>query len=172
MRSTLITDIAELTTVDPEGRVLTDAAVVVEDERIAWIGPAADAPEADDRVSVEGRAVLPGWVDSHTHLVFDGDRSAEFEARMAGESYAAGGIGVTTSATRAASDDRLAELVRGRVADAVAGGTTYLETKTGYGLTVEEEARHARLLAGLREEGLVDEVTFLGAHLVPPGRDA
>ncbi|HAN85158.1 MAG TPA: imidazolonepropionase, partial [Micrococcus luteus] len=122
MRSTLITDIAELTTVDPEGRVLTDAAVVVEDERIAWIGPAADAPDADDRVSVEGRAVLPGWVDSHTHLVFDGDRSAEFEARMAGESYAAGGIGVTTSATRAASDDRLAELVRGRVADAVAGG--------------------------------------------------
>ena len=91
---------------------------------------------------------------------------------MAGESYAAGGIGVTTSATRAASDDRLAELVRGRVADAVAGGTTYLETKTGYGLTVEEEARHARLLAGLRGEGLVDEVTFLGAHLVPPGRDA
>lgn len=85
MRSTLITDIAELTTVDPEGRVLTDAAVVVEDERIAWIGAAADAPEADDRVSVEGRAVLPGWVDSHTHLVFDGDRSAEFEARMAGE---------------------------------------------------------------------------------------
>ena len=124
MRSTLITDIAELTTVDPEGRVLTDAAVVVEDERIAWIGPAADAPDADDRVSVEGRAVLPGWVDSHTHLVFDGDRSAEFEARMAGESYAAGGIGVTTSATRAASDDRLAELVRGRVADAVAGGTS------------------------------------------------
>ena len=116
--------------------------------------------------------MLPGWVDPHTHLVFDGDRSAEFEARMAGESYAAGGIGVTTSATRAASDDRLAELVRGRVADAVAGGTTYLETKTGYGLTVEEEARHARLLAGLREEGLVDEVTFLGAHLVPPGRDA
>ena len=82
MRSTLITDIAELTTVDPEGRVLTDAAVVVEDERIAWIGAAADAPDADDRVSVEGRAVLPGWVDSHTHLVFDGDRSAEFEARM------------------------------------------------------------------------------------------
>ncbi|MBE0975062.1 imidazolonepropionase, partial [Escherichia coli] len=116
----------------PEGRVLQDAAVVVEDERIAWIGAAADAPDADDRVSVGGRAVLPGWVDSHTHLVFDGDRSAEFEARMAGESYAAGGIGVTTSATRAASDDRLAELVRGRVADAVAGGTTYLETKTGY----------------------------------------
>ena len=69
MRSTLITDIAELTTVDPEGRVLKDAAVVVEDERIAWIGAAADAPEADDRVSVEGRAVLPGWVDSHLSLI-------------------------------------------------------------------------------------------------------
>ncbi|MCK6095406.1 imidazolonepropionase [Micrococcus sp. EYE_162] len=172
MRSTLITDIAELTTVDPEGRVLADAAVVVEDERIAWIGAAAEAPGADERVSVGGRAVLPGWVDSHTHLVFDGDRSAEFEARMAGESYAAGGIGVTTSATREASDERLRALVAGRVADAVAGGTTYLETKTGYGLSVEEEARHARLLSELKAEGQIDEVTFLGAHLVPKGREA
>ena len=172
MRSTLITDIAELTTVDPEGRVLRDAAVVLEGEDLTWIGAAADAPDADERVSVQGRAVLPGWVDSHTHLVFDGDRSAEFEARMAGESYAAGGIGVTMSATREASDERLATLVRGRVADAVAGGTTYLETKTGYGLSVQEEARHARLLAALRAEGVVDEVTFLGAHLTPPGRDA
>lgn len=171
MRSTLLTDIAELTTVDGEGRVLTDAAVVVEGDRIAWIGAAADAPEADERVSVEGRAVLPGWVDSHTHLVFDGDRSAEFEARMAGQSYAAGGINVTTEATRAASDERLVRLVTERVADAMAGGTTTIETKTGYGLTVEEEIRHARLLAGLRAEGLVDEVTFLGAHLVPAGAE-
>ena len=172
MRSTLITDIAELTTVDPDGRVLEDAAVVIEDRRLAWIGSAAAAPAADERVSVEGRAVLPGWVDSHTHLVFDGDRSAEFEARMAGQSYAAGGIGVTTEATRAASDERLRELVLGRVEDAVRGGTTVLETKTGYGLTVPEEARHARLLAQLRAEGHIDAVTFLGAHLVPAGRDA
>src|SRR5690625_3069427 len=111
--------------------------------------------------------MLPGWVDSHTHLVFAGDRSAEVEARMAGQSYAAGGISVTTGATRAADDAQLRDLIRTRVAEAVAGGTTFLETKTGYGLDVEEEARHARLAA---EE--VDVVTFLGAHLVPKGADA
>ncbi|MDY6055859.1 imidazolonepropionase [Micrococcus sp.] len=172
MSSELITHIGELTCVDAEARVLTDAAVVVEDGRIAWIGAAADAPAADTATDAEGRAVLPGWVDPHTHLVFDGDRSAEFEARMAGESYAAGGIGLTTEATRAASDERLRDLVLGRVADAVAGGTTTLETKTGYGLSVEEEARHARLLARLKAEGHIDAVTFLGAHLVPAGRDA
>ncbi|MEU3847973.1 imidazolonepropionase [Micrococcus terreus] len=172
MSAELITDIGELTTVDPEERVLQDAAVVIEGDRIAWIGPAAQAPAADTVTSVEGRALLPGWVDSHTHLVFAGDRSAEFEARMAGQSYAAGGINVTTEATRAASDAQLRELVTGRVQDAVRGGTTYLETKTGYGLSVEEEIRHARLLAELRTEGVVDQVTFLGAHLVPPGGDA
>lgn len=172
MSAELITDIGELTTVDPEERVLQDAAVVIEGDRIAWIGPAAQAPAADTVTSVEGRALLPGWVDSHTHLVFAGDRSAEFEARMAGQSYAAGGINVTTEATRAASDAQLRELVTGRVQDAVRGGTTYLETKTGYGLSVDEEIRHARLLAELRTEGVVDQVTFLGAHLVPPGGDA
>ena len=172
MSAELITDIGELTTVDPEERVLQDAAVVIEGDRIAWIGPAAQAPAADTVTSAEGRALLPGWVDSHTHLVFAGDRSAEFEARMAGQSYAAGGINVTTEATRAASDAQLRELVTGRVQDAVRGGTTYLETKTGYGLSVDEEIRQARLLAELRTEGVVDQVTFLGAHLVPPGGDA
>src|SRR5699024_10908161 len=111
---------------------------------------------------------------SHSHLVFDGDRAAEFEARMAGESYSAGGIGVTTDATRAASDERLRALVRGRIADAVAGGTTTLETKTGYGLTVAHETRAAQLLAALIADGELDEATFLGAHLVPgefSGRD-
>ncbi|GAA4841376.1 imidazolonepropionase [Garicola koreensis] len=167
MTSTLITNIAELTTVDPEQRVLTDAAVVIDGEQIAWVGAASEAPAADERVDAGARAMLPGWVDSHTHLVFAGDRSAEFEARMAGQSYAAGGISVTTEATRDASDQRLRDLLRTRVAEAVAGGTTFLETKTGYGLDVEEEARHARLAA---DE--VDVVTFLGAHLVPPGVDA
>lgn len=171
MSAELITDIGELTTVDAQERVLKDAAVVIEDGRIAWIGAAADAPEADVRTSVEGRAVLPGWVDSHTHLVFAGDRSAEFEARMAGESYAAGGINVTTEATRQATDEQLRSLVIQRVQDAVRGGTTTLETKTGYGLSVAEEIRHARLLAGLRAEGVVDQVTFLGAHLVPSGAE-
>lgn len=167
MSSILITNIGELTTVDGEDRVLRGAAVVLEGERIAWVGAAAHAPAADAVHDAEGRAALPGWVDSHTHLVFAGDRTAEFEARMAGDAYAAGGIAVTTGATRGASDYELTRLVLGRAAEAAAGGTTYLETKTGYGLDVDEEARHARIASTV-----VDEVTYLGAHLVPPGADA
>ncbi|MDN4644871.1 amidohydrolase family protein [Arthrobacter sp. PsM3] len=165
--STLITNIAELMTQDTEHRVLKNAAVLLEGERIAWLGPAADAPAADESVDAGGRALLPGWVDSHTHLIFAGDRTAEFEARMAGESYSAGGIAVTTGATRSTSDFDLTRLAMGRVAEAVSQGTTYLETKTGYGLDVENEARSARIASTV-----VDEVTYLGAHLVPAGMDA
>lgn len=172
MTSTLITNISELTTVDPEHRVLRGAAVAIDGEDIVWVGSAEAAPAADEKYNAAGCAVLPGWVDSHTHLVFAGDRSAEFEARMAGQEYAAGGISVTMDATRSASDSELKELVRQRIAEAVAGGTTYLESKTGYGLSSEEETRHARLLAELRQTGEIDAVTYLGAHLVPPGEDA
>lgn len=164
--STLVTNIAELMTQDAEHRVLKDAAVVIEGERIAWLGAAADSPAADEAVDAGGRAVLPGWVDSHTHLIFAGDRTAEFEARMAGESYSAGGIAVTTGATRSTSDFDLTRLALGRVAEAVSQGTTYLETKTGYGLDVENEARSARIASSV-----ADEVTYLGAHLVPAGMD-
>ncbi|TVU60651.1 imidazolonepropionase [Paenarthrobacter nitroguajacolicus] len=164
--TTLITNIGELMTQDLEHRVLKDAAIVVEGERIAWMGSSKDAPAADEKIDAEGRAVLPGWVDSHSHLVFAGDRTAEFEARMAGESYSAGGIAVTTGATRSVSDAELTRLVRDRVAEAVSQGTTYLESKTGYGLDVENEARSARIAAAE-----VDEVTYLGAHLVPAGSD-
>jgi imidazolonepropionase len=122
--STLITNIAELMTQDLEHRVLKNAAVVIDGERIAWLGSAADAPAADDAVVAGGRAVLPGWVDSHTHLVFAGDRTAEFEARMAGEAYSAGGIAVTVDATRRTSDYDLTKLALARVAEAVAQGTT------------------------------------------------
>lgn len=163
----LITGIGELTTNDPELGKLRDAALVLDGETVAWAGPAAQAPDADERVDVEGRAVLPGWVDSHTHLVFAGDRTAEFEARMAGQAYAAGGIAVTVDATRAASDEQLAANLRRHVEEAAAQGTTCLETKTGYGLTVADEARSARIAGEV-----ADEVTFLGAHLVPPGADA
>ncbi|MFJ5697771.1 imidazolonepropionase [Arthrobacter sp. NPDC093139] len=165
--STLLTNIGELMTQDREHRVLRNAAVVVEGERIAWLGAAADAPAADDSYDAGGRAVLPGWVDSHTHLIFAGDRTAEFEARMAGESYSAGGIAVTTGATRGTGDYDLTRLALGRVAEAVSQGTTYLETKTGYGLDVEQEARSARIASTV-----ADEVTYLGAHLVPAGMDA
>jgi imidazolonepropionase len=165
--TTLITNIGELMTQDQEHRVLRDAAVVVEGERIAWIGAASDAPAADESVDAGGRALLPGWVDSHTHLIFAGDRTAEFEARMAGQTYSAGGIAVTTGATRSTGDYDLTRLAMGRVAEAASQGTTYVETKTGYGLDVEQEARSARIAAGV-----ADEVTYLGAHLVPAGMDA
>ncbi len=171
MTSLLITDIGELTTNDAAlgeglGGRLRNAAVVVEGERIAWVGPATAAPAADDRFDAAGRALLPGWVDSHTHLVFAGDRTAEFEARMAGEAYAAGGINVTVEATRAAGDAQLRANLARLVTEARCGGTTTLETKTGYGLTTEHELRAAQIAAGL-----VDSVTFLGAHVVPHGAD-
>ncbi|MGW4486746.1 imidazolonepropionase [Amycolatopsis sp. NPDC004368] len=163
----LITGIGELTTNDPELGKLRDAALVLDGGVVAWAGPAASAPAADERVDVEGRAVLPGWVDSHTHLVFAGDRTTEFEARMAGKPYTAGGIAVTVGATREASDEQLAANLRRHVDEAAAQGTTCLETKTGYGLTVADEARSAQIAATV-----ADEVTYLGAHLVPPGTEA
>ena len=165
--SVAVTGIGELTTNDDELGELTGAALVLDGARVAWVGAEADVPAADERVDVSGRAVLPGWVDSHTHLVFAGDRTAEFGARMAGKPYTAGGIAVTVGATRAASDDELAANLRRHVAEAAAQGTTCLETKTGYGLTVADEVRSARIAGEA-----VDEVTFLGAHLVPPGTDA
>ena len=164
--TTLITGIGELITNDDELGTLADAALVIDGDRVVWVGPAAQAPDADDRVDVAGRAVLPGWVDSHTHLVFAGDRGAEFAARMAGTPYRAGGIATTVEATRAATDDALAANLRRLVDEAAAQGTTCLETKTGYGLSTVDEARSARIALDV-----VDEVTFLGAHLVPPGVD-
>ncbi|SED92370.1 imidazolonepropionase [Ruania alba] len=163
----LIESIGELTTNDEaNGGRLRDAAVVVEDDRIAWVGATDRAPAADERLDAGGRAVLPGWVDSHTHMIFAGDRTAEFEARMSGETYAAGGINVTVEATRAASDAELETNLKRLVAEANRGGTTTLETKTGYGLTVADEVRAAEI-AGRH----VDAVTFLGAHVIPSGKD-
>lgn len=172
MTTELITGIAELTTNagsgpgDAGGNRITDAALVIEGGRIAWLGAASDAPDADLRTDVGGRAVLPGWVDTHTHLVFAGDRSAEFEARMAGARYAAGGIATTVAATRSATQEQLVSGARRLRAEALAQGTTFLEAKTGYALDVEGEARSARAAAEV-----ADVVTFLGAHLVPAGID-
>lgn len=162
--ATLLTGIGELTTNDDEVGRMRDAALVTDGAEIVWVGEASAAPAADERVDVGGRAVLPGWVDSHTHLVFAGDRTAEFEARMAGQAYAAGGIGVTVGATRAASDAALTANLDRLADEMLRGGTTAFETKTGYGLTVDDELRSARIAAGR-----ADAVTFLGAHLVPPG---
>lgn len=177
---TLITNIGELTTNDPGLGTIDDGAILIEKGRISWVGSASDPPiwhevplSASDSgtscqidgveiVDAQGRAVIPGFVDSHSHLVFGGDRAAEFEARMAGQKYAAGGIRSTVAATRAADDDELRARLRGFVDEMLAQGTTTVEIKSGYGLDVETEARLVRLAAEV-----TDEVTFLGAHVVP-----
>ncbi len=169
MTSTLVTRIGELTTNDPTlgdgtalGR-LGSAAFVVEDGRVAWVGSASAAPECDTRLDVAGAAVVPGFVDSHTHLVFAGERSDEFEARMAGRPYDGGGIARTVAATRAASADELRSGVAARVGALRAGGVTTIEVKSGYELTTEGEARDLELARTATEQ-----VTWLGAHTVPP----
>jgi imidazolonepropionase len=171
--STLITNIGELVTNAPADRdpgqgpgpfaARTGAAVVIDEGRVAWTGPAGQAPAADDIVDARGRAVLPGFVDSHAHLVFAGERGAEFAARMAGQPYEAGGIRTTVAATRAASDVTLRANLRRLATEMTGQGTTTFECKSGYGLTVPDEARSLMLAAEV-----TPEVTYLGAHVVPP----
>jgi imidazolonepropionase len=164
--STVITNIGELAGATEERWLIRDAALVIDEGRIAWAGAAGDAPAADEACDAGGRAVLPGFVDSHAHLVFAGERAEEFAARMSGRPYAAGGIRTTVEKTRAASDDDLRANVRRIAAEMARQGTTTIECKSGYGLTVEDEERAVRIAAEL-----VDEVTFLGAHVVPAGAD-
>lgn len=167
--ATLLTGIGELVTFDPvhEGPlgIVRDAALLEVDGRVAWTGPASAAPrsDADEIVEAAGAAVIPGFVDSHTHLVFGGDRAAEFEARMAGRPYSAGGIRSTVAATRDATDAELRARLGRLVTELRAQGTTTFEIKSGYGLTVRDEERILRLA---RE--VTSETTFLGAHVVPP----
>ncbi len=168
MTTRLLYGISELTTNDPTvgdgsamGR-LTDAALILDEEAVVWVGPAEEAPAADSARDLGGRAVIPGFVDSHTHLVFAGERSDEFEARLAGRPYDGGGIGRTVAATRAASPEELLVAAAGRQRLLARGGVTTLEVKSGYELTVEGEVRSLEVAALLTEE-----VTFLGAHVVP-----
>ena len=169
-KSLLVTGIGELTVNDPQAvdnftsrpEPYGDAAFLVEEGRIAWYGPAFEAPAADGRLDVVGKAVIPGFVDSHAHLAFAGDRGAEFAARMTGTPYTAGGIRTTVEATRAADDDSLRANVRKLVHEMARQGTTTVECKTGYGLTVKDELRALRIA---KEE--CDAATFLGAHVVP-----
>ncbi|MFJ1750166.1 imidazolonepropionase [Streptomyces sp. NPDC088116] len=167
--TTVITNIASLVTNDPslgDGTpigLIQDAAVVIDGDRVSWVGESSKAPATDNAVDAGGRAVVPGFVDSHSHLVFAGDRTQEFNARMSGRAYSAGGIRTTVAATRAATDAELGANVARYLAEALHQGTTTLETKSGYGLTAEDEARALRIA---REH--TDEVTYLGAHIVPP----
>ncbi|HET8658721.1 MAG TPA: imidazolonepropionase [Micromonosporaceae bacterium] len=160
--SLIVANIGELVTNDPELGVLHDAALCVVDGRVAWVGPGPAAPAADAAVDAAGAAVLPGFVDSHAHLVFAGDRAAEFAARMAGEPYTGGGIRTTVAATRAAGDGELRATVGRLRREALRQGTTTIETKSGYGLTPADEARSLRLAGEVTAE-----TTFLGAHVVP-----
>ena len=164
----LVEGIGELVTNDPSHGpplgIVHDAAVAIDGDRVVWTGPRVTAPEGvpGPSLDLEGRAALPGFVDAHTHLVFAGDRTEEFDARMRGEPYAAGGIRATVDATRAATDETLVSGARRLAREALRSGTTTLEVKSGYGLTVEDEAR-LLTIAGT----VADEVTFLGAHVVP-----
>jgi len=166
MTSLLVTNIGELTTHGPQGTV-QHAALVVDDGRVAWIGGAGHPQLTDRRLDVEGRAVIPGFVDSHAHLVFAGSRAVEFAARMAGQPYTGGGIHTTVTATRAAPDEALRANTARLVHEAARQGTTTIEIKSGYGLTVPDEQRSLRIAAGF-----TDETTYLGAHVVPAGTDA
>ncbi|MFD7709812.1 imidazolonepropionase [Streptomyces sp. NPDC059785] len=168
--STAITNIATLVTNAPSLGddesplgLIHDAALVIEDDRVAWTGESSKAPATDNHVDAGRRTVIPGFVDSHSHLLFAGDRTEEFNARMSGRAYTAGGIRTTVAATRAATDDDLERTLTRHLREALRQGTTTFETKSGYGLTVEDESRALRIAARH-----TDEVTFLGGHIVPP----
>jgi imidazolonepropionase len=148
---------------------LSPWALLVRDGRIAWVGAPADAPAGEELVDVGPALVTPGLVDSHTHPIFAGDRSDEAAARLEGAPYTEGGILRTVRATRATDDAALERLVEGRLLAALRAGTTTVECKSGYGLSLEEELRHLRLLRRAASRVPVRVVaTFLGAHAVPP----
>ncbi len=169
MSHTLIDNIGLLVTNDPsfDGSplgLIENAAIVIESGSITWVGRSGEFSrgDVDNSVDALGRCIIPGFVDSHTHMIFAGDRGAEFRARMQGESYSAGGIKQTVELTRAASNDDLLTNARRLFSEAMSSGTTTMECKSGYGLTVEDEARS---LAVARQ--LTEETTFLGAHVIP-----
>ena len=166
MTSILVDDIGLLVTNDREYGSLTGersaAAVVIEDGVVVWVGDSTDSPDADEHIDAGGRCVIPGFVDSHSHLAFAGDRADEFESRMTGQTYAAGGIRRTVAATRAASDTELTANVARLVAEMRAQGTTTVEIKGGYGLTVVDEARSLMIASQFSQE-----TTYLGGHVVP-----
>ena len=167
MTTVALTNIGSLVTNDetlgagPLG-LMKDAALIFDGDLITWVGPSAQAPATDQQIDLAGRAVLPGFVDSHAHLLFAGERSAEFAARMAGGQYEAGGIRSTVAKTRGASDDELESNLLRLVNELHRSGITTFETKSGYGLTIVDEARALKIASHL-----TPETTFLGAHVVP-----
>lgn len=168
MTDLLLTGIGHLTT--NLGEPIGQAAVAISDGVIEFAGAEVDAPDQGGgrRIDCAGQAVIPGFVDAHTHLVFAGDRSEEFTNRLSGEPYTGGGILSTVESTRAASDDELYDLAGDRVGRMIANGTTTVEIKSGYGLDVETEMRLLAVASRLGETLPVTvKTTFLGAHTVP-----
>ncbi|MFC9994895.1 imidazolonepropionase [Nocardia sp. NPDC127526] len=168
MGSFVVTNIGTLVTNDPglgEGvlGVRKDAAIAFADGKVTWVGDSAQAPAADHGVDLGGRALLPGFVESHSHLVFAGDRAEEFAARMTGTPYTAGGIRTTIEATRAADEGQLEATVRRLLNEALRSGSTTVEIKTGYGQTTRDELRSAQVAGRF-----TDDVTLLAAHVPPP----
>jgi imidazolonepropionase len=169
MSNLLVTDIGCLVTNEvgidgtPLG-IINDAAFAVTDGRVSWVGARSgvNASDYQNIISANGKAVIPGFVDSHNHLVFAGDRAIEFSARMQGQPYAAGGINYTVEQTRRASDEELRGNVSALVNEGLVSGTTTVEIKSGYGLSIADELRSLEIA---RE--FTDETTFLGAHVVP-----
>ena len=165
--SLAINNIGSLVTNDPTlgpGLLgeLENASVVIEDGKIAWVGNLKDVPAADSLIDAKGMGVIPGFVDSHAHMIFAGDRSREFEARMNGEKYSAGGINSTVEKTRMASDLELEKNFLALQNEMIRSGITTFESKSGYGLSVEHEARSLAIASKHTAE-----TTFLGAHVVP-----
>ena len=167
MSQSLIKNIGLLVTNDPslgktELGLIENAALLIENGKVTWVGANESAPTAEKTINAAGKAVIPGFVDSHNHLIFAKDRAAEFSARMKGESYTAGGIATTVAATRSATDDELLSNATRLVHEGLHSGTTTVEIKSGYGLTVKDEVRSLHIA-----KQLTDETTFLGAHVVP-----
>ena len=169
MSDLLVTDIGCLVTNEvaidgtPLG-IIHDAAFSVSDGKVSWVGSRSEVKVSEHQnvVSAKGKTVIPGFVDSHNHLIFAGDRAAEFSARMQGQPYAAGGINYTVEQTRSASDEQLRANAAALVIEGLTSGTTTIEIKSGYGLTIADEVRSLQIAREFTEE-----TTFLGAHIVP-----
>jgi imidazolonepropionase len=169
MSDLLVTDIGCLVTnksaIDgTQLGIIHDGAFAVTDGQVSWVGSGSEVKisEYKNVISAKGKTVIPGFVDSHNHLIFSGDRAAEFSARMQGQPYAAGGINYTVEQTRSATDEQLRANASALVFEGLASGTTTVEIKSGYGLSVEDEVRSLQIAREFTEE-----TTFLGAHIVP-----
>ena len=163
MSSQLISNIGQLITNSDENLgIITDAALVIDGQKVLWVGSSKEAPAADSKIDANGGVVTPGFVDSHTHAVFAGDRSKDYVARMSGQKYATGGIKTTVAATRAATEDDLISHTKDLLRKCQSHGTTTIEIKSGYGLDVDTELKILKVA-----KTFTDETTFLGAHVIP-----